>query len=345
MANEPRGIFPVTEFYQDLNERTPNDGKILIYPRINNNKLVITMARKIRGSKTYEPKGIIAVDLKPSYLTRSWGEIKLDENSFFMIVGDDGQIIYHPDDEYMGKEIKQSIKNRLANKSENNFYEKWKDEKVFFHFNTSSYTGWKVVLAVPRVTLFEPITVVRTTVFISGAIAIILALFLAQHFIRKIVTPIRMIERTMKNVEKGDWELAPEPSGNDEISSLVKNYNKMVKRLASLIDQVYKAELENQKGQIMLQKRELEKQKVEFQALQAQINPHFLYNTLGTINSFAILREEDEISEMTEALANMFRYSLQNLEVVKIEDELLHVKDFLIIQEHRWQKKIPLSMR
>ena len=94
----------------------------------------------------------------------------------------------------------------------------------------------------------------------------------------------------------------------------------------------------------MLQKRELEKQKVEFQALQAQINPHFLYNTLGTINSFAILKEDDEISEMTEALANMFRYSLQNLEVVKIDDELLHVKDFLIIQEHRWQKKIPLSI-
>ncbi|MDR7078466.1 two-component system sensor histidine kinase YesM [Neobacillus niacini] len=343
MSNEPRGTFPVAEFYQDLNERTPNDGKILIYPRINQNKLVITMARKIRGTKTFEPKGIIAVDLKPSYLTRSWGEIKLDENSFFMIVGDDGQIIYHPDDEYMGKEIKQSIKNRLANKSENNFYEKWKDEKFFFHFNTSSYTGWKVVLAVPRVTLFEPISVVRTTVYISGAIAIILALFLAQHFIRKIVTPIRMIERTMKNVEKGNWELAPEPSGNDEISSLVQNYNKMVKRLASLIDQVYKAELENQKGQIMLQKRELEKQKVEFQALQSQINPHFLYNTLGAINSYAILKEDDEISEMTEALANMFRYSLQNLEVVKIEDELLHVKDFLLIQEHRWQKKIPFS--
>ena len=63
--------------------------------------------------------------------------------------------------------------------------------------------------------------------------------------------------------------------------------------------------------------------------MQAQINPHFLYNTLGTINSFAILKEDDEISEMTEALANMFRYSLRNLEVVKINDELLHVKDFL----------------
>ena len=162
------------------NARTPNDGKILIYPRINKNKLVITMARKIRGTKTYEPKGIIAVDLEPSYLTRSWGEITLDENSFFMIVGNDGQIIYHPNNEYMGKEIKQSIKDRLANKSENNFYEEWNNEKVFFHFNTSSYTGWKVVLAVPQVTLFEPITVVRTTVFISGAIAIIIALFLAS---------------------------------------------------------------------------------------------------------------------------------------------------------------------
>ncbi|MFJ5622878.1 sensor histidine kinase [Peribacillus loiseleuriae] len=342
MAKETRAVMPIQGFYQDLQERTPNNGKILIYPRMNNNQFVITMARKIRGTKTYEPKGIIAVDLKASDLTRLWGKIKLDQDSFFMIVDDEGDIIFHPDNRYLGRKINQSIREQLASTTTNKFYEKWEEKEMFFHFNTSDYTGWKIVLAEPKATLFKPISVVRITVFISGIIALILALVLAQHFIRKIVQPIRMIESTMKNVEKGNWELAPEPEGNDEISRLVQNYNKMVNRLSSLVDQVYKAELENQKGQIMLQKRELEKQKVEFEALQYQINPHFLYNTLGTINSFAIIKEEEEISEMTESLANMFRYSLQNLEVVPIENELCHVRDFLIIQQHRWQKSIPL---
>jgi two-component system, sensor histidine kinase YesM len=344
MAQDKSGYFPMEEFYKDVNKRTPNSGQIVIYPRINKSQFVITMARKIRGTKTYNPKGILAVDLNASNLTRLWNEIDLDEESFFMIIGKEGQIIYHPDNSLMGKEISPIIKEKLASTTNNNFYEEWNKQRTFFHFDTSDYTGWKVVLAVPRETLVEPISVVRTTVFIAGMVALIISLFLAQLYIRKIVTPIRRIEGTMKNVEKGNWELAPEPEGNDEISSLVKNYNKMVNRLSSLVDQVYKAELDNQKGQILLQKRELEKQKVEFQALQAQINPHFLYNTLGTINSFAILKEDDEISEMTEALAKMFRYSLQNLEVVSIEEELSHVKDFLIIQQHRWQKNIPLCI-
>lgn len=343
-AIEKRGVFPNREFYQDLHERTPESGRIITYPRVENNQFVITLARKIRGTSTYDTKGILAVDLNASKLIRLWKNIEVYENSFFMIVDEDDKIIFHPNYENIGKEIKKSIKSELALTTNGNFYETWNHQNTFFYFKTSEFTGWKLVLAVPRTTLFEPISVIRTTVAIFGVIALCLSLILAQHFIRKIVNPIRVLESTMKYVEKGNWKLAPEPEGHDEISTLVRNYNRMVNRLSTLVDQVYKVELENQKGKILLQERELEKQKVELQALQAQINPHFLYNTLGTINSYAIMKEEDEISEMTEALANMFRYSLQNIEVVKIEKELSHIKSFLIIQQHRWDKQISLTI-
>jgi two-component system, sensor histidine kinase YesM len=341
-GRDKRNQISIPDFYEDLNAKTPDTGKIVIYPRMSQNDFVITMARKIRGTKTYIPKGIIAFDLNASSLTKTWDAIQLEEGSFFLIVGKNGEIIYHPDSDFLGSQIAPNIMKKVMKTTQNRFYETWNDKETFFYYDTSSYTGWTVMLAVPNKTLFEPISIVRKTVFLSGILALVIALFLAQHFIRKIVKPIRMIERTMKNVEKGDWELAPEVNGEDEISSLVRNYNKMVYRLSSLVEQVYKAELETQKGQLKLQMREIEKQKVELQALQSQINPHFLYNTLGTINSYAVIKEMDEISEMTNALANMFRYSLQNLEVVSIQDELSHVRDFLLIQEHRWQKNIPL---
>ncbi|RDW16015.1 signal protein [Oceanobacillus arenosus] len=344
VSRDTSSLTPIDEFYQELNELTSDSGTIFIYPRISNDELVITMARKIRGMTTWEPKGILAVDLNASRLIRSWGEINLEDNSFFMIVDDKGKIIYHPEIDYIGQEMIQPIKEQLDGSLHHNFYADWNDERTFFYFNTSDYTDWKLVLAIPATKLFQPISGIRTTVFVSGGLALLIALVFAQHFIRKIVKPIRMIESTMKKVEKGKWELASEPEGNDEISSLVKNYNKMVNRLSFLVDRVYKAELENQKAEIMSQRRELERRKVEFQALQSQINPHFLYNTLGTINSYAIFKEIDEVSEMTEALANMFRYSTKNLEIATMEDELSHVGDFLIIQQHRWQKKFPLDI-
>src|SRR5690625_1657365 len=81
---------------------------------------------------------------------------------------------------------------------------------------------------------------------------------------------------------------------------------------------------------------------IELQALQSQINPHFLHNTLETINSYAIINDEEEISKMAVALSQMFRYSVRNLEVVTLKEELEHVKNFLVIEEHRFQKKFRL---
>lgn len=114
----------------------------------------------------------------------------------------------------------------------------------------------------------------------------------------------------------------------------------MIDELTFLVDRVYKAELDKQKVQLEMRDRELELQNNEFQALQSQINPHFLYNTLETMNAYALVKGADEISEMAEALAYMFRYSVQNMENVKLVDELDHIRNYLIIQEHRLQRKI-----
>jgi two-component system sensor histidine kinase YesM len=103
-----------------------------------------------------------------------------------------------------------------------------------------------------------------------------------------------------------------------------------------MIEQVYDTELHNQKTQLELQDIQLERQRAEFQALQLQINPHFLYNTLETINCYAIVQDSDEISDMVEAMAFMLRYSIQtNLEEITIANELNHVRHYMMILKHR----------
>jgi two-component system, sensor histidine kinase YesM len=332
------------ENYNNLKKITPESGKIIIHPSNQNGRITLTIARKIRGMKSFSPNGILGIEINASELGELWKEANLGNEGFFMIADPNGKVIYHPEAKFIGKTLNQVGKEEISKLKQGTFFDKWNNESTFFHFLTSEYTGWKLIAAVPKSQLFAPISGVRLTAIISAVMVIIIAFVLSVNSIRQVVKPIQLLERTMKTVEKGEWKKVPTLPRNDEISSLLKSYNRMVDRLSTLVDQVYKAELSNQQVKIELQERELEKQKVEIQALQSQINPHFLYNTLETMNGYGIINGIEEISKMAGALAGMFRYSVRNLEMVTLADEIEHVKGYLVIHELRIRKPINLIL-
>ena len=330
------------EKYNQLKKITPDSGKMIIYPSNQNGDISLTIARKIRGMQSFTPNGILIIQINASELGELWEEANLGNEGFFMIADQDGKVIYHPDSKFIGNTLKEVGRENIAQFNQGTFFDQWNNESTFFHFLTSDYTGWKLIAAVPESQLLAPISGVRLTGIISAIVVTIIALILSVNFIMQIMKPIRLLERTMKTVEQGKWKKVPNLSRNDEISSLLKSYNTMVDRLSTLVDQVYKAELKNKQVKIELQERELEKKQIEIQALQSQINPHFLYNTLETINAYGVINGVEEISEMSEALASMFRYSVRNFELVTIADEIEHVKSYLIIHDHRIKKPIKL---
>ncbi|MEH7177551.1 sensor histidine kinase [Neobacillus vireti] len=330
------------EKYNQLKEITPDSGKMIIYPSNQNGHVTLSIARKIRGMKSFTPNGILIIQINASELGELWKEANLGNEGFFMIADRDGNVIYHPDSKFIGNTLNKVGREKIAQLNNGTFFDQWNNESTFFHFLTSDYTGWKLIAAVPESQLFAPISGVRLTGIISAIIVTIIALILSLNFIMQIIKPIRLLERTMKTVEQGKWKKVPNLSRKDEISSLLRSYNTMVDRLSTLVDQVYKAELKNKQVKIELQERELEKQKIEIQALQSQINPHFLYNTLETMNAYGVINGVEEISEMSEALASMFRYSVRSFELVTLADEIEHVKSYLIIHDHRIKKPIKL---
>jgi two-component system, sensor histidine kinase YesM len=333
------------EKYNTMKQVAPDSGKVIIYPSTTpNGEITITIARKIRGMNSYSPKGILAIEMSATQLGELWKETNLGDEGFFLITDSNGRVIYHPDVSFVGKQFNKEGRKQLNTSKQGSFFEEWDHERTFFHFLTSDYTNWKLIAAVPESQLYEPISGVRVTAFISAIIVLLIAISMSVNFINQIVQPIRLVERTMKSVEKGKWQKLPKIARDDEISSLLNSYNSMVDRLSTLVDQVYKAELNNKQVKIELQERELEKQKVEIQALQSQINPHFLYNTLETMGAYGMINGIDEISEMADSLANMFRYSVRNLEVVTLADEIEHIKNYLVIHEHRNKKPINLQL-
>lgn len=336
--------FPTERVFGELNQAAPDSGAAIIYSwQHPYNTNVITIARKLKGVD-FQAKGILGIDIHVKHLVSLWSEINLGAGSFFMILDQSGNIIYHPDSQMYGQTVSQPVIDELNQQRQGSFFEEWNGQTLFFRFSHYEDTNWNLVSVVPASELYAPIAGLRSATLISVCAALVLALFLAFSFIRGIIKPIRMLQNRMKKMEEGVWVQVPEWDGRDEISHLMRSYNHMIQEITQLVEQVYKAELKNQKAEIQLKERELERHRTEFQALQYQINPHFLYNTLETVNAYAVIKEVDEISEMADALAYMFRYSVQNLKIVKIVKELDHVRNYLIIQEHRLQKKIPFEV-
>lgn len=159
----------------------------------------------------------------------------------------------------------------------------------------------------------------------SGIVIIILGAFV---FPNNIYRRVNSILRKMQKVKNGNMDIEEQLDGNDEFAIIDTYFNSMVTQLKDTIQDNYV--------------KQLEKQEAELNALQFQINPHFLYNTLASINSMATVNGNDDIAEMTEKLGDMFRYSINSSssEYVSLGAELEHIQNYINIENVRFSHKI-----
>ncbi|QJD83866.1 cache domain-containing sensor histidine kinase [Cohnella herbarum] len=326
-----------TARYNELKDKTPENGAIAILGTgLTKDERVVTIARKIRGYSSYAVKGILAIELNESQLSNMWNQVDLGENGFFFILDPEGEVVYAPDGATRSEIAATGIGRKIAGSGNSRFFETINGKSTLIVSRKSDYSGWTMAISMPLDELRAPVSGIRSTTVTVGLATLAIALFLAFRFGNSIVRPIRTLKNGMRETEKGNWKSIEMKPRDDEIGGLIHSYNLMVSRLSDMIERVYDTELSSQKTKLQLQEIELERHKAEFQALQLQINPHFLYNTLETINCYAIVQDSDEISEMVEAMAFMFRYSIQtNLEEVTLVNELNHVRNYMIIQKHR----------
>ncbi|MFH5182978.1 sensor histidine kinase [Paenibacillus sp. TAB 01] len=303
------------------------------------------MARKVRGAAYDEFKGIVAIEFKLQELAKIWDRVNIGKEGYFFILDESGHAIYLPPNVNPGEEALKELSDRLSTSDNKVFTSKFNGENRMFVARQSDYSKWQLVVSMPVQELRKPISTIRTTTIAVGGIVLVLALYLAYRFGRSILAPIRELKDSMRETEKGNWQHIEEIGRTDEIGGLIHSYNLMVTRLSQMIDKVYAAELQQQKDALQIQEAELERHRAEFQTLQMQINPHFLYNTLETINCYAIVQDSHEITEMVEAMAFMLRYSIQtNLEEITVANELNHVRNYMIILQHRIDREFEIEV-
>ena len=183
----------------------------------------------------------------------------------------------------------------------------------------SSVTGWKACLYKPNrliVSSVTPITRIAVIAVLVMAAMSIIAMIILTNFVTK---RIRRLKSGMEQVEEGNLEAEIVSDSRDEIGDLVNGFDAMLLRLNTLIKEVYEGRIKEKE--------------YEMRALQAQINPHFLYNTLSLINWKAIEAGADDISKITLALSTFYRTSLnKGKNVMSLEDELRNMRSYLDIQ-------------
>lgn len=290
-----------------------------------NDEQVISVSRSVKYTDTGENKnGVILIELNFRTITDLAEKTNLGPNGHILILNDDDSLIYSSGtyDQIRSKESVQiAVENYFGG------FPAEIDTKVM-HMNITplSQTRWRIVTVndVDEVAQAKRrMLLVLVLVFLaSGLVAAAAAVAIS----RRISSPLKLLRESMANIEKGDFYTKVSVSGQREVVHLAASFNSMIDTIRSLMEKI----VEEQR----------DKRKTELRALQNQINPHFLYNTLDSIVWLAESNRTDDVITTVIALAKFFRISISRGETfIPVSDELSHIRNYLTIQQIRYQEK------
>lgn len=197
----------------------------------------------------------------------------------------------------------------------------------------SAHTGWLLIILAPVSSLTEGISVLRAALVVSGAVGFLIFLVCSVLLSTMITRPILRLIRTMRSARLGELKPSPVVHSTLEINELTRTYNDMVENTNHLIRMIYE--------------KELVRSRTELKALQAQINPHFLYNTLEALYWALQEKGDEELSAFVVAMSEFFRYTIghsQQDEWVTMTQELEHVERYMRIMQLRFGQRLLWSI-
>ncbi|NJD04065.1 MAG: sensor histidine kinase [Ruminiclostridium sp.] len=281
------------------------------------------LALKVQGEKD-GGNAVMLMSSTLDYFKDILADINNDSLKFLIIVDAEGNMVYGSgtnEDKFF--DIKKEQYKELINSKNDSSFIYVDNQEYLVKVNVSIKTGWKTISFVSKSRLQRPLFEAgMVTISMTGYL--ILAMFFVSFFLSsRITVPIRKLILLMRRVEYGDFNVLINIHSNDEIGLLGNSFNLMIDKINKLINQLIESEVL--------------KKEAELNALQQQINPHFLYNILESINSLASICGSKEISAITVKLGRMFRYSIsrEQREYVSIGDEFQHLKDYIAIEQIR----------
>lgn len=295
-------------------------------------KPVLVQARVIKDYYSLEDIGYLVVYVKPDLLDQIFWEAATLKEGDILLVNKQGNIVFNKSGEYIGQRTDFPFLQENYTQEQDYYIDNYQGERSLITFLPSHNTDWYLAAITPMNLISSESVSIRNIAIILGMVSLLSAFLFDRYFIRRLVRSINSAVNGMKRVKQGIFMPITVPlRANDESDSLIDGFNRMSSQINELIEQV-----QTEQGR---------KKEAEMQALMAQINPHFIYNSLESINSMAVLAGNRDISKMVISLGRLLRISIsQNQELIPLQMEFEHVRHYLDIQKFRFEEKFSYEL-
>lgn len=319
------------ELFQTLANQTSKDDSIAIWGPHPDwlGGLVFSVGKAIHGD--YDNfLGMMSIDVDVELLNRICGNIRLGKTGYIMLIDKDNRIIYHPNPELIGRSIGALLGEASLSDWQQGFTTKMGPGNQLIGVKTFGSANWKIIGLSNRFELaaeMQKITGLSLTIILSTILVLAL---MAVYFANLLTNPLKELQQSMRQASE-DLNTNAEIHTRDEIGQLSETFNQMLARIRQLMDQ-----------SVQEQKK---LRRTEMKALQEQIKPHFIYNTLDLIIGLLETNKNEDVIKTVEALGAFFRTSLSHgEELITIREEAEHVRNYLYIQRMRHGDKYNYSI-
>lgn len=295
---------------------------------------VVSLSRTVELTRNGNSMlGVLLVDMNYSSIEQLLEKANTDTSGEYVyLMAPDGEIIYHPKQNLIHMGLYEENNTEAAGYEDTTVKENFHGEKRLVTVKTISYTGWKLISVVPMKSFSMGMTGMRNLVILLVSLTVLAVVILNQMVSARISKPLRRLNDSVKEWEAGNMNPDIYIGGSMEVEHLGKTLRSTVAQIRQLMDDI-----------VVEQE---EKRKSELDALQSQINPHFLYNTLDSIVWMITGERYDDAVFMITQLASLFRISLsKGKTVIKIEDEVKHARNYMNIQKIRYKNSFEVDFQ
>lgn len=275
------------------------------------------------GSTT---QGVLLIDVRYDSLEQLFDNVSLGNGGYVYLMSSDGELIYHPKIQLIDSGLYEENNGIAVGYKDGSYKELFQGKNRMVTVKSVGYTGWKLVGVTPNAGI--TLNSIKAKLFIVFLVAFFLFILMIinAYISSKITDPIKELERSVGKLEEGVLDAPIYAGGSYEIEHLGASIQKMADQIKVLMNDIV---VEHES-----------KRRSEFDTLQSQINPHFLYNTLDIIVWMIENERQAEAVKAVTALARFFRISLsKGKSIITVNDELEHVKNYLMIQEMRYKNR------
>ncbi|WP_462409557.1 cache domain-containing sensor histidine kinase [Neobacillus sp. Marseille-QA0830] len=297
--------------------------------KFDGNPAYLLIMKQITDFDNRKSLGTIFLAVKLSFIEKVLSDLEEEKNATLWVMDESGQIIYHTNQKKIGTffpELKNyPIRNGI-------FQTLSGQEHKLISINQSSSHNWILVHSIPLKFLTKSTDIVKNVTVFAFIGLVLLTTIISILLAWTVTKPIKKLGNVMQEVEQGNLDVEIPVQGRDEVGVLAQSFDSMITKLRELIKKNYSIEIKQKEA--------------ELYALQSQINPHFMYNTLQTISMAVEDGESDTVVEMVTILGRMLRYSLSNKDrLVPIAKEVEHVHDFLKLQKYRFEDRLTFDIK